>query len=210
MIGWVSSFRAAVISTGAGPEGGSGLGSSPGTRCLPLGRRGLGASRGWRKAGTPTAHARTRPGARHAVLTRSVVSESLRPTDCGPPGSSVQAMLQARTLNGWLCPPPGGLPDPGTEPGLSLLLRWQEGSSARGPPGKPAHHAGSTAGSFLGQLRQQTDVSQAGARSPRPRCARGRAFRGLRPRLPRGRLHPASSLCASVCPPPLLPRSPVR
>ena len=35
--------------------------------------------------------------------------------DCSPPGSSVHGILQARILNGWSCPPPGDLPNPGME-----------------------------------------------------------------------------------------------
>ena len=33
--------------------------------------------------------------------------------DCGPPGSSVCGILQARILDGLPCPPPGDLPNPG-------------------------------------------------------------------------------------------------
>ena len=36
--------------------------------------------------------------------------------DCRPPGASVRGILQARTLSGLPCPPPGNLPNPGTEP----------------------------------------------------------------------------------------------
>ena len=50
------------------------------------------------------------------VLARSGVSDSLRPVDCSPPGSSVHGSLQARTLEGLPWPPPGDLPDPGMEP----------------------------------------------------------------------------------------------
>ena len=35
--------------------------------------------------------------------------------DCSPPGSSVCGILEARTLSGLPCPPPGVLPDPGIE-----------------------------------------------------------------------------------------------
>ena len=38
------------------------------------------------------------------------------PMDCSPPGSSVHGSLQARTLSGLPCPPPGDLPNPGIEP----------------------------------------------------------------------------------------------
>ena len=42
------------------------------------------------------------------------MSDSLRPMDCTPPGSSVHAIFQARILE---CthPSPGDLPDPGVE-----------------------------------------------------------------------------------------------
>ena len=38
------------------------------------------------------------------------------PVDCSPPGSSVHWTLQAKILSGLLCPSPGDLPNPGTEP----------------------------------------------------------------------------------------------
>ena len=38
------------------------------------------------------------------------------PMDCGPPGSSVHGILQARTLEWAAMPASGGLPDPGIEP----------------------------------------------------------------------------------------------
>ena len=37
------------------------------------------------------------------------------PMDCSPPGSSIHGILQARVLE-LLCPPPGKLPNPETEP----------------------------------------------------------------------------------------------
>ena len=48
------------------------------------------------------------------------MSNSGDPMDCGPPGSSVHGILQARILEWVACPPPGDLPDPGTEP-VSLV-----------------------------------------------------------------------------------------
>ena len=36
--------------------------------------------------------------------------------DCNLPGSSVHGILQARTLEWVVCPPPGDLPDPGIKP----------------------------------------------------------------------------------------------
>ena len=55
-----------------------------------------------------------------AVLSRSVVSDSLHPTDLRPPGSSVHGILQARILEWVASPPPGVLPNPGIEP-ISLV-----------------------------------------------------------------------------------------
>ena len=53
--------------------------------------------------------------------------------DCSPPGSSVHGILQARILSGLQCPSPGGLPDPGIEPGSSAL---PADSFPPEPPGK--------------------------------------------------------------------------
>ena len=50
------------------------------------------------------------------VCTRSVMSNSLWPFDCSPPGSSVHGILQARILEWLAFPPSGDLPDPGIEP----------------------------------------------------------------------------------------------
>ena len=44
-----------------------------------------------------------------AVLSRSVVSDSLPPHDCSPPGSSVHGVLQARILEWVVIPFPRGL-----------------------------------------------------------------------------------------------------
>ena len=55
------------------------------------------------------------------------------PVDCSPLGSSVPGNLQARALEWLLCPPPGHLPDPGSN--LSCLLHWQVGSLTLAPPG---------------------------------------------------------------------------
>ena len=56
------------------------------------------------------------------------------PLDCSPPGSSVCGISQAR-IQEWLpFPPPGDLPDPGTEP-ASPALAGRFFSTA--PPGKP-------------------------------------------------------------------------
>ena len=39
--------------------------------------------------------------------------------------------------SGWLCCPPGDLPDQGSNPHLLHLLHWQAGSLPLAPPGKP-------------------------------------------------------------------------
>ena len=49
------------------------------------------------------------------MLSRSVMSDSVNPWDCSPPGSSVYGILQARILEWVPCPPPGDLPDPEIE-----------------------------------------------------------------------------------------------
>ena len=43
------------------------------------------------------------------------------PMDRSPPGSSVHGISRARILEWAATPPPGDLPDPGTEPHLRLL-----------------------------------------------------------------------------------------
>ena len=42
------------------------------------------------------------------------------PMDCNPLDPSVHGILQARYWNGFLCPHPGDLPDPGMEPTLLM------------------------------------------------------------------------------------------
>ena len=48
------------------------------------------------------------------VYTQSCLS-LCDPVDCSPPGSSVHGILQQECWSGLPCPPPGDLPDPGTE-----------------------------------------------------------------------------------------------
>ena len=50
-----------------------------------------------------------------ACSVASVMSDSLRPHDCSPPGSSVLGILQARIWERLLCSSPGDLPNPGME-----------------------------------------------------------------------------------------------
>ena len=55
--------------------------------------------------------------------------------DCHPPGSSVRGILQARTLEWWPFPPPGGLPDPGIKPMPPLSSALAGGFFTSEPPG---------------------------------------------------------------------------
>ena len=54
--------------------------------------------------------------------------------DCSPPGSSVHRILQQEYCTGFSFPSPGGLPDPGSEPGAPAL---QADSLPFEPPEKP-------------------------------------------------------------------------
>ena len=55
-----------------------------------------------------------------------------------PPGSSVPGILQQEYWSGLPCPPPGDLPDPGTEPG-SLASLTLAGRFTTEPPGNHAY-----------------------------------------------------------------------
>ena len=57
--------------------------------------------------------------------------------DYSPPDSSVHGILQARTLEWLLCPPPGDLPDWGSNLHLLCLPHWRADSLPLVPPGKP-------------------------------------------------------------------------
>jgi len=57
--------------------------------------------------------------------------------DCSPPGSSVHGILQARILEWVAMPPPGDLPDPGSEPEFPLSPALTGGFFTTKPPGKP-------------------------------------------------------------------------
>ena len=59
------------------------------------------------------------------VLSHSVVSNSLQPMDCSPPGSSVHGILQPRILEWLPFHPPGIFQTQGSNP---HLLRWQADS----------------------------------------------------------------------------------
>ena len=56
------------------------------------------------------------------------------PMDCGPLGSSVHGILQARILEWAACPPPRDLPNPGIKLSSTAL---QADSLLSEPPGKP-------------------------------------------------------------------------
>ena len=56
------------------------------------------------------------------------------PMNCNPPGSFVHGIIQARILSGLSCPPPGALPNPGTDPRSPAS---QADSLASEPLGKP-------------------------------------------------------------------------
>ena len=64
----------------------------------------------------------------HCKATACVCAKSLQshltlydPVDGSPPGSSAHGILQARILERLPCPPPRGLPHPGTEPTSFML-----------------------------------------------------------------------------------------
>ena len=58
------------------------------------------------------------------------------PMDCSPPGLCPWGFSRQEYWNGWPCPSPGNLPNPGIKP-MSLAL--QVDSLPSGPPGKPVH-----------------------------------------------------------------------
>ena len=60
------------------------------------------------------------------------------PMDCSPPGSSTYGILQEEYWSGLLCPPPGGLPDPGTEPASPEYPALAGGLFTTALPGKPS------------------------------------------------------------------------
>ena len=81
------------------------------------------------------------------------------PMDCRPPGSSVHGILQARNRSGLPCPPPGDLPNPGTEPRYPAL---QVDSLPPEPPGKPKCDSADAAtpaviAEELGECKKQGD-----------------------------------------------------
>ena len=78
------------------------------------------------------------------IYTHTYCAESLQlcltlhdPMDYSLPGSSVCGFSRREYWSGSLCPPPGGLSDPGVEPHLFCFLHWQAGSLPLAPPGMP-------------------------------------------------------------------------
>ena len=65
---------------------------------------------------------------------RSVVSDSVTPMDCSPPGSSVHRILQVRILEWVAILSPGDIPDLGIKPRPPVLQAYSLPSE---PPGKP-------------------------------------------------------------------------
>ena len=72
----------------------------------------------------------------HVRCVASVVSDSLWPVGCSPPGSSVCGVLQARMLEWVAMPFSRGSSQPRDETRL-CLLQWQAGSIQLAPLGKP-------------------------------------------------------------------------
>ena len=73
----------------------------------------------------------------------SVISNSLQPLDCSPPGSSVHGTSQVEYWNGLPFPPPGDLPNPGIEPGSPVSPALQADSlPAKPSAGKPRYKRG--------------------------------------------------------------------
>ena len=60
------------------------------------------------------------------------------PVDCSLPAFSIYGILQEEYWSGLLCPPPGGLPDPGTEPASLEYPALAGGFFTTVPPGKPS------------------------------------------------------------------------
>ena len=60
------------------------------------------------------------------------------PTDCTHQAPLSLGFSRQEYWSGLPCPPPGDLPDQGSNPYLLHLLHWQAGSSALAPPGKPS------------------------------------------------------------------------
>ena len=60
------------------------------------------------------------------------------PVDCNCQAPLSRGFSRQEHWSGLPCPPPGDLPDQGSNQYLLHLLHWQAGSSALAPPGKPS------------------------------------------------------------------------
>ena len=67
-------------------------------------------------------------------VSHSVMSGSLRPIDCSPPGFSVHGILQARILEWVTIPFQGIFPTQGSNLCLLSLSHWQVDSLPLAPP----------------------------------------------------------------------------
>ena len=67
------------------------------------------------------------------ALVAQLCSTLCNPMDCGPPGSPVHGILQARMLSGYPLPSPVDLSGPAIKPGSPAL---QTDSLSSEPPGK--------------------------------------------------------------------------
>ena len=82
----------------------------------------------------------------------SVMSNSLQPMGCSPPGSSVHADSPGKNWNGWSCPPPEDLPNSGIKPTSLRSPALADGFFTTGAtwdtqvPGKPKYLAVSSVG----------------------------------------------------------------
>ena len=77
------------------------------------------------------------------VLSHSVMSNSLQPSGLQPARLLCPwGFSRQEYWSGLPCPPPGDLPDQGSNLCLLCLLHWQAGSLLLAPPGKPTFTKG--------------------------------------------------------------------
>ena len=69
-----------------------------------------------------------------ACLVSQLCLTLCNPKDCSPPGSPVQGTLRQEYWNGFLCPPPGGLPNQGIKPRPPTLQADSSPSESSGKP----------------------------------------------------------------------------
>ena len=89
--------------------------------------------------------------------------DSCNPMDCSPPGFLSMDFLGKNIRVGWPSPPPGGLPDPGTEPAsLALADSWQSLKKYKNAEGHiiPSH----TEGFLLGRPWRMEDIVEKGGK----------------------------------------------